>query len=228
MTRLQKNRASAAAQRQVETEIAQAATLQADLMPVSAPLLAGFELAARCIPAREVSGDFYDWYEPSQDVLCLTVGDVMGKGMSSALLMNAVRAALRTLSSQYPPDLAMNLAKRALADDFERCGMFMTVFHGQLEISSRRLTYVDAGHGHLFVRRLDGSKQELFPRCLPLGLSARDNYQHGTFTFERGDALVIYTDGLFESGAARSFRFGGRASGSRRGDERLGHCRAID
>ena len=98
----------------------------------------------------------------------------------------------------------MNLAKRALADDFERCGMFMTVFHGQLEISSRLLTYVDAGHGHLFVRHLDGTKQELFPRCLPLGLSATEPYQHGTFTFERGDALVIYTDGLFECGAARS------------------------
>src|SRR5215831_8539695 len=78
---------NAALTRQLEAELARAGAVQAELLPRDAPALPGFELKAHCIPAREVGGDFYDWQEITPGVVTLTVGDVMGKGMSAALLM---------------------------------------------------------------------------------------------------------------------------------------------
>lgn len=205
LRRLQLSRQNAALQqeldakgRQLAAELARAAQVQSDLLPRDTPLLAGFELAARCVPAREVGGDFYDW-QHLPGALSLTVGDVMGKGMSAALLMATVRAVLRAVGSQHTPAAAVQFAARALDGDLARSGSFVTLFHGHLDQSTATLRFVDAGHGHVVFRRADGSLEEMQPWGLPLGVLSDEQYAEGAVTFAPGDLLVVYSDGLTDA-----------------------------
>jgi phosphoserine phosphatase RsbU/P len=120
----------------------------------------------------------------------------MGKGMAAALLMATVRSALRAGAHDSPPALAIQSAATALEADLESSGSFVTLFHARLAAGARRLTYVDAGHGHAFLRHGDGGVDELRPRGLPLGVLPGVSYQEGTVILCPGDALVIYSDGL--------------------------------
>jgi serine phosphatase RsbU (regulator of sigma subunit) len=183
----------------LEAELAQAARVQAELLPRDRPSLPGFDLAARCIPAREVGGDFYDWQESPPGDFSLTLADVTGKGMAAALLMATVRAALRAGAHDGPPALAIQAAATALESDLESSRSFVTLFHARLEVTTRRLSYVDAGHGHAFLRRADGGVDELLPRGLPLGVLPGEQYQEGSLTLCPGDALVLYSDGLVDA-----------------------------
>lgn len=185
--------------RQLEAELARAAEVQAGLLPRTSPILPGFEVAGQCIPAREVGGDFYDWDEPRAGLLTLTIGDVMGKGMPAAILMATVRATLRAVASQNPPAAALELVERTLETDLERSGSFMTLFHAQLDVASRRMAYVDAGHGLVFLKRADGRVEELPSRGLPLGVPSDEKPQEGEVIFGPGDALVLYSDGLIDA-----------------------------
>jgi PAS domain S-box-containing protein len=185
--------------RQLEEELARAAQVQAELLPREVPALPGFELAARCLPAREVGGDFFDWHEPAPGFLTLTLGDVMGKGMSAALMMATVRAALESVARQSPPATAVETVATALERDLESSGSFITLFHAQADIATRRVDYVDAGHGHAFLHRAGGTIEALQPRGLPLGVLSEVAYQEGTAILRPGDAIVIYSDGLVDA-----------------------------
>lgn len=184
--------------RQLSAELARAAQVQAELLPRETPALSGFELAARCLPASEVGGDFYDW-QHLPGTLGLTVGDVMGKGMPAALLMATVRAVLRAVWSQHSPSAAVQFAARALDGDLARSGAFVTLFHGQLDLATATMRYVDGGHGHVVFKRADGSIEELRPWGLPLGVLSEEQYAEGTVTFGPGDLLVVYSDGLTDA-----------------------------
>jgi PAS domain S-box-containing protein len=183
----------------LEAELRRAADTQAALLPQTVPTLPGFEIAAECLPALEVGGDFYDWQEVGNGVLSLRLSDVMGKGMPAALLMTTVRATLRAVVRASPPSEAMRYVVAALDEDLLRADRFVTLFLAQLDTKTRQLRYVDAGHGHAFVRRADGRVEQLLPRSLPVGVLADAVYSEGTFTFEAGDALILYSDGLIDA-----------------------------
>jgi phosphoserine phosphatase RsbU/P len=185
--------------RQLEEDLARAAQVQAELLPRDVPVLAGFELAARCLPAREVGGDFFDWHEPVPGFLTLTLGDVMGKGMPAALMMATVRAALEAVARQSPPALAVQTVATTLERDLESSGSFITLFHAQADITTRRVSFVDAGHGHAFLHRVGGTIEALQPRGLPLGVLPETDYQEGSVVLCPGDAMVIYSDGLIDA-----------------------------
>lgn len=185
--------------RQLEAELARAGEVQAALLPPEVPALPGFELAARCVPAREVGGDFYDWQEITPGVLRLTVGDVMGKGIPAALLMASTRATMHVVARQNPPAAALALAEQALEPDFEHTGGFVTLFHAELHVGAKRLRYVDAGHGYGFVRRADGTVEALTRGGRPLGIPSLNGYHEATIMFRAGDALIVYSDGLLEA-----------------------------
>jgi serine phosphatase RsbU (regulator of sigma subunit) len=146
-----------------------------------------------------VGGDFYDWEEFSPGLVSLTLGDVMGNGIAAAILMATVRATIRAVAQSHRPAEALQLAQCALQYDLEDSDSFVTLFHARLDVASRRLTFVDCGHGHVFLRRRDGAVQKLHPRGLPLGVSPEETYQEGSLTFERGDILVVYSDGLVDA-----------------------------
>ena len=210
VSRLVLRRQNAALQQQLEAqrrelaaELARAGRVQADLLPASVPTVPGFELAARCIPARAVGGDFYDW-QTGEDGLTVSMGDVMGKGMPAALLMATVRSALRTVALSHPPAVAVRLTAAAVASDLSRWGGFVTLFHARLDAARRRLSFVDAGHGCVFVRRAGGEVVSLPPRGLPLGIAPAlgaggADYEAGEVDLHPGDTLVVYSDGLLDA-----------------------------
>lgn len=183
----------------LQVELACAAEMQARLLPGSYPDLPDFEFAARCIPARQVGGDFYDWIEVAPGIIAITLGDVMGKGMSAAMLMTTAMAAIHAATLQNGPAAAVQLAERAIRSNLERFESFVTLFHAHLNVHTRTLTYVDCGHGYVFLRRSDGTVEELSPRGLPLGVMAKEQYREGMLTFGPGDALVLYSDGLIDA-----------------------------
>ena len=190
--------------RQLEAELARAAQVQADLLPRDAPHVPGFDVAGRCVPASEVGGDFFDWQLCEEDDgegrrLLITLGDVMGKGMPAALLMATARAALRAVSDEALAERAVSRAAAALADDLDRSGSYVTLFRANLALGTRCLSFVDAGHGHAFLRRASGAVEPLAPRTLPLGAFPDAPLEGGTLTLEVGDVLVVYSDGLPDS-----------------------------
>jgi phosphoserine phosphatase RsbU/P len=185
--------------RQLERELARAAEVQADLLPASYPELPDFDIAATCLPANEVGGDFYDWQLLPSGMLSITVGDVMGKGMSAALLMATVRAVMRAVIPDCSPAQAVQRTAQALDGDLTRSRAFITLFHAQLDPATGRVQYVDAGHGYAVVRRADGSIRELTPWGLPLGIDSHELYREGSIVLGPGDTMIMYSDGVTEA-----------------------------
>lgn len=185
--------------RELEQEVARAAQVVAELLPSSPPVAEGFDLAAACVSAREVGGDFYDWQRLPSGAVSLTVGDVMGKGLSAALLMATARAVLRALVGDRRPGEIMQRTAAALDADLGRSGAFVTLFHAQVDTQSGTMRYVDAGHGYVLLRRMNGTVEELKPWGLPLGIDSEERYHEGCISLDPGDTLVVYSDGLAEA-----------------------------
>ena len=184
--------------RRLDLEMAQAAQVQADLLPQNMPELAGFELAAYFRSARAVSGDFYDWYQDN-DTLSFTLGDVMGKGMPAALLMATARAVMRVAGGLRTPALALNIATTVLGPDLERSGRFVTLFHCKLQETTREFTYANAGHRLGFVRRANGTLEMIEEQGLPLGIWLDATYTEKSLTLDPGDWVVVYSDGVIDA-----------------------------
>jgi phosphoserine phosphatase RsbU/P len=184
---------------QLQIELVYAAEVQAKLLPRDYPHLPGFDIAAQCLPAKQVGGDFFDWLEVDPGVWGLTLGDVMGKGMAAAMLMATVRATIRSVTQHHRPAEALRLAERSLLSDLDNAESFVTLFYAQLQAAERRLAFVDCGHGYAFVRRADGAVETLAPRGLPLGVPGPKLFQEGEVRFAPGDTLVLYSDGLIDA-----------------------------
>jgi PAS domain S-box-containing protein len=178
-----------------------AAWIQRELLPKEQPELKGYELAAACLPAQDVGGDFYDWVGPEEDgQLDITVADVMGKGAGSALIMATLRTALRTAPHELGPAARVSLVAESMSRGLTDDGLFVTLFHARLDTRSGLLRYVDGGHGYCVVRRVDGELERLSERSLPLGVRNMERFKEGEVELGPGDLLLAYTDGLVEVG----------------------------
>jgi serine phosphatase RsbU (regulator of sigma subunit) len=113
--------------------------------------------------------------------------------------MATVRAVLRATTAHNPPAVAVQTAAAVLATDLDRSGAFVTIFHAQLDVATGIVRYVDAGHGHVFVLRADGTIGELSTWALPLGVSSDEEFPEGSVKLEHGEVLVIYSDGLTDA-----------------------------
>ena len=130
-------------------QIDKAAKVQAALLPDSPLIGEGYEVAAHFAPAREISGDFYDWYLLDRGRLALTLGDVMGKGLPAAILMATVRAALRSASAHAASvEAGVEAAAGVMAAALEVNQAYVTLFHAIYDAASGEVRYIDAGHGH--------------------------------------------------------------------------------
>ena len=182
--------------------------IQNEMLP-HAPLRSTVaEIAGVSVPAREVGGDFFNYFDLSDGRLALLVGDVSGKGVSAALLMANAQATLRA-RLPVENDLA------ALADAFDReldrntpRHVYLTLFMGILEKDGRRLRYVNAGHNPQFLIRQRGGIEPLTSTGLPIALYAGHGYAEAQITLEHGDLLFFYTDGLVEAENADGDMYG--------------------
>jgi two-component system response regulator len=179
-------------------QMRRAAELQAGMLPASPLKEDGFELAAHFTAAREISGDFYDWYHSAPDRLNITLGDVMGKGLQASLMMATARAALRGAARIEPMDVGISQAAEVMSAALEVNHAYVTVFHCAFNLRSGQILYVDAGHGH--ARVLRGSKgQEVLPeRSAPIGIFPDTQFLIGKVTLNPGDTLVVFSDGLLD------------------------------
>jgi serine phosphatase RsbU (regulator of sigma subunit) len=180
-------------------QIDRAARVQAALLPLSPFMGEGFEVAAHFAPAREISGDFYDWYPLDGGRLAVTLGDVMGKGLPAAILMATVRAALRSASAHAPSvEAGVEQAAGVMAAALEVNQAYVTLFHSIFDGATGELHYIDAGHGHARLMRSGGGHELLSQRGAPIGLLPDNTLLPGKVVLERGDTLVVFSDGLLD------------------------------
>lgn len=180
-----------------DEELDRAGAVQRGLLPRRPPELDGYRVVARCLPARGVGGDFYDW-TPTPDGAGLVLADVMGKGMAAAIVAASARAALRT--ALRAPALAAGVAAadEVLSADLEEVGSFVTAWCGTIERETGRLEYVDAGHGLASVLRAGGGIDRLEADGLPLGVAPDVERTPYETTLGPGDRLVVVSDGLVD------------------------------
>jgi sigma-B regulation protein RsbU (phosphoserine phosphatase) len=191
-----------------ELEIAR--EVQEHLFPQRFPPVLGLDYCGQCRPAREVGGDYYDFFELPDGRLGIAVGDVSGKGVSASLLMASLEASLRALAPVVhdPTELMARINK--LVSEASASNRFATLFYAQYDPFSRRLTYVNAGHNAPVVVRNCAGSQQVFRLDLGgpvIGLLPH-RYKQGVFSHEVGDLLVLFTDGVSESMNGRDEEWG--------------------
>ena len=204
---LEHHQALAIEQERLHRELELSRQIQIDMLP-RAPLRFGAsEIKGISIPAREVGGDFFNYFELPGHRLGLLVGDVSGKGVSAALLMANVQATLRArLPLQNDLAALADLLDREL-DDSTPGSVFVTLFLATLD-DNRELRYVNAGHNPQYVLRVDGRVERLSSTGLPLALFGGHGYREMTVPLSAGDLLFFYTDGLVEAENDRGDQFG--------------------
>jgi hypothetical protein len=188
-----------------QTELNAAKKIQSGLYPQYVPPLDNFELICYAHPSLEVGGDLYDYYWNKKGEMVITLADVMGKGMSAALLAASFRASLRIASSQLSPSDAMSATATAMASDLERSESFITCVHCFLNLKQRSLAYINAGHGHGFMVRANGEIEILqkgsppiSPMLSQLFESTAGNFPQQEYYFQPHDTLILYSDGLID------------------------------
>jgi sigma-B regulation protein RsbU (phosphoserine phosphatase) len=190
-----------------EQELQRAREIQQSLLPKEIPQLAGFEIAAAWRPARAVSGDYFDVLALGEDKVGLCIADVVGKGVSAALLMANVQAAVRAFAgeSQRPADLCTKV-NRLLCENIAT-GKFVTFFYGLLDRESRTLRYCNAGHlSPVLVS--SGQFSALQESGAVLGVFPDWKYEENLVELEPGDRVVLFTDGVSEASDAEGQEFG--------------------
>jgi len=197
------------AQRMAAYEMTMAKEVQSRLFPQRMPPLRTLAYAGRCIQARQVGGDYYDFLDLGGGRLGLVVGDVAGKGFAGALLMANLQANLRSQSALAIHDLRnMFLSVNRLFFENTPDISYATLFFCEYDDSSHQIRYVNCGHLPPLLVRREGGIERLESTCTVLGLFS--NWECGTAQTHLGpgDRLVIYTDGVTEAINDRGEMFG--------------------
>ena len=196
---LERQRSQVVEQERIRRELEVCRQIQVEMLPKQ-PLRVGLsEVKGVSIPAREVGGDFFNYFALADGGLALLVGDVSGKGVGAALLMANAQAALRALLP-LEPDLArlvIDLDREVAASTPSE--VFLTLFAAVLEADGRTLRWVNAGHNPPFVVRADGGVDRLEATGVPLGMFDGMHHDEQRTLVAPGDLLFFYTDGIVEA-----------------------------
>ena len=189
--------------KQLEKDLETAGKIQSGIVPNGNKLLAHcsqVDAHAFIKQAREVGGDFYDAMLLDDDRLYFAIGDVSGKGMPAALFMMRTFTSLRMLINNQPKfDDVIPAVNELLAKNNDDM-MFVSIFTGILQLSTGQLRYVNAGHNRPFVSLSGKGFQTLDQRNGPLlGIREGAKFSVGELKLEKGDTLVLYTDGVSEA-----------------------------
>src|SRR3712207_6803207 len=161
-------------------------------------------------PAREVGGDFYDFFELEDGRLGVVVGDATGKGVPAALVVSAtysmLRAVAQALGSFSPGEVLAQVNETLLARI--PLNMFVTCFYALLDPKSASLSYANAGHDLPYLWHGDGDCEELRVRGMPLGLMPGMSYEEGEASLREEDGVLFYSDGLVEAHDPKVEMFG--------------------
>ena len=209
MRTARERRALALEKERIAAELSLATRIQISALPKEFPKREKFHVYASMTPAKEVGGDFYDFFMMDEDHLGLVIADASVKGVPAALFMMVSSALIRNAAmGEYSP------AKVLMTVNHQLCTrnpeeMFVTVWMGVLEVSTGRLTAANAGHEYPILKR-PGKSFELFKDRHGLVLGAMDGvrYREYEIQMEPGTKLFVYTDGLSEATNASTVQFG--------------------
>jgi len=192
----------------VEQELGVARTIQQTSLPERVPELEGWQIAPYYQPAREVSGDFYNFFELEEGQVGVVVGDATGKGVPAALVVSATCSMLRAIAQDpgYSPGKVLARVNETLLARIPP-NMFVTCFYAILDPKSGRLSYANAGH-NLPCCRHEHAVSELSARGMPLGLMPQMSYEENETDLAPAECVLFYTDGLVEAHNPQGEMFG--------------------
>lgn len=199
--------------RRLDSDLQTAREIQSILLPSEAPRLPGFEVAGRTLPARLVSGDYFDYIRVDDDRLGIVIADVSGKGVPASLIMGMCRSVIRSHAVGNPsPSAVLKLVNRQLYPDMKE-DMFISVAYLILNHRDTSLTLCRAGHdAPLLYSAADSNITRLNPRGMAIGIDSGDVFDRISTDFsvniEGGDCLILYTDGVTEAIDRSGFEFG--------------------
>ena len=168
-----------------------------------------FEIFASMTPAKEVGGDFYDFFLIDDDHLGIVMADVSGKGVPAALFMMMSKILIKNLAMQgHSPAKVLELTNAAICQN-NRAEMFVTVWFGVMEISTRKMAAANAGHEYPIIQKANGAF-ELFKDKHSFVVGGMDDMKYTEYEipFEEGGTLFLYTDGVTEATNADNVLFG--------------------
>ena len=187
----------------IGAELNVAKQIQADFLPSIFPAFPGrseFDIFASMDPAKEVGGDFYDFFMVNEDHLVFLIADVSGKGVPAALFMVIAKTLIKNqVLKGEEPSAVFEAVNNQLCENNKE-GMFVTAWMGMLEVSTGNLTYVNAGHNPPAIKGEDGGFRYL--TCLPgfvlAGLEGIP-YKQESIQLHKGDSIFLYTDGVTDT-----------------------------
>jgi serine phosphatase RsbU (regulator of sigma subunit) len=199
--------------KKVQKSLAKASKIQRMLMPKSDPQVEGFDIAGKSIPCDETGGDYYDFINPvewGREKIGIVVADVIGHGISAALLMTSVRASFREriLSPGEGVAIVSDVNKR-LVQDIEEHNLFITMFYSEIDLAEKCFRWVHAGHeSALHYDPAQDSFATLGGDGLPLGVMGEWVYEESKIPFRPGQVILIGTDGIKEACNPANEHFG--------------------
>ena len=194
-----------------ESELRVATEIQASMLPSIFPAFPNrpeFDIYASMDPAKEVGGDFYDFFMIDEDHLALVIADVSGKGIPASLFMMSSKILINdhALMGGTPAEILGRVNKQVNANN--DANMFVTVWLGILEISSGKLTTASAGHEYPIIN-INGRYELLKDKHgLAIGAMPTAKYKNTEITLKKGDSIFVYTDGVAEATDANNELFG--------------------
>lgn len=192
----------------MQEEVRLAAKIQLDLLPASAPSVAGYDIAGKTVPAQLVGGDYFDFIPVDANRLALSLGDVSGKGLPASLLMANLQATLR---AQIFSDTSIKeciCRSNRLLYHSTSSDKFVTLFCGLLDSEKHLLHFCNAGHNHPLLFSGASEPRPLKTGGTVLGIMEQFPYEEEAIGIQAGDVLVIYSDGVTEAVNASDEEFG--------------------
>jgi len=190
-------------------ELNVAANIQQSILPKKFITTPELEIYATMRPAREIGGDFYDFFYLNDHLLGFVIADVSGKGVPAALFMTVSRTLLRAHAQTQPsPSHCLERVNELLATENDNM-MFVTTFYAQIDLKTGHVVYANAGHNRPFLVKKTGEVEELPADAgIPLGIIEDYVYHEGQLDLKPGDSLFLYTDGLTDAIDGEGTKFG--------------------
>ena len=184
----------------IDKELEYAKQIQLSALPTNFPDGEAYNIFAQMIAAKEVGGDFYDYYKLNENTVAFLVADVSGKGIPAAMFMMTAKTIIKDLAeSGLPVNEIFTKANQKLCENNES-GMFVTAWMGILDVPSGKLTFANAGHNPPLLKRADGTFEYLKTRGgFVLAGMEGVRYRANEITLSNGDRLFLYTDGVPEA-----------------------------
>ncbi|EIT87429.1 indirect positive regulator of sigma-B activity [Fictibacillus macauensis ZFHKF-1] len=192
-------------QRQLESEIEVAASMQQTLLMSDVPTVDGLDIGVKSVPAKKMNGDYFNFVKDHKSV-SIAVADIIGKGIPAALCMSMIKYAMDSLPEQrMQPNLLLENLNRVVEQNVHP-NMFITMLYGLYDTDLHEFYYAGAGHEPgFFYRASEDRFEDMFAKGLVLGVSRQTRYKEYQLRVNLGDMIILLSDGVTECRTSKGF-----------------------